>query len=439
MRSLFAVFILLAATNLFPSETPRHEVLTLPQASKIKVNRHINTNLSLSEAQLIFASGLDMLARIDSPPAGDVATNLPLVLDPTIGTFSYGTESISSCDALDKLFADKSADIYVVSEIHCCGGITTTAWGCSGANLPLVVFSDPKGQLSTSVKGILWMHEYGHHKGLCHNLSSRFAVMAPVIRFKHTQVNQCESMHFTGAVGSCGGDDDCYDTLPVTDASSYAHQTFIEGIPYDKGNSLPATASSSLIQMLNDPSNDMFAPVQELYWSNAVTLLGMIGDLNNSGPLISFLENSDRIEQQPSQLNLARKAVPIALGYILAKNRNNSQNPGYLQIRDYLMKGLHPEHWSDQIKCVDCTKPEEARRNAHLTTMAILGIALSGDEEASHQLQNLQTIFKTDARQTVFEVGTVELIQEAVRVNSRIRAVGLSKYYNESAHIQLGR
>lgn len=142
-----------------------------PTIAPVDIRRYQHPTNSSDKADLELSEAIDILFDANAllwsdEGADDVSCRLLLVpWPPTIGTFGpfgNGDGIIDDEAEEDEVFA-YSWLVSVVKEIHYCDGFAgpSSVWfGCAGEDEGIIV-----DRLS-SLEGILWAHEYGHHKGL---------------------------------------------------------------------------------------------------------------------------------------------------------------------------------------------------------------------------------------------------------------------------------
>ena len=413
MRKLF-LFAFMLGCNHSPAlhlvSQPSHRLVETP----ISVFAHVSTNLTEQEVKEFLRIGSEVLQRVDSDQ--DVATNLRLTLNGQLQHFTEGKGEIANCSELEAIFK-LPGDVHVVRTINCCKGIQTPVLGCSRAGQGMILFSDVDHAWTRDAKGVLWAHEYGHKKGLLHR-NEGGAIMAKVIAETHNSVTPCERDHYLGVSNLPCQAIVASTVTPHLDVKTFVRQVFIEGIPYEEGASYASSDLSTLTSMLNDCAD-------KLYWPNIVNLLGMIGDIRAFKILKDFLE-SDSVAKCgpiPHFSYLGKEAVPVALGYILAKNNDP-------EILKYLGEGLNPRAWPTRLHWSDSSSQAQLERNAHLTHMSILGLALSGQSGARELLVKLHATSSVRSMAvTEFEAGIEPLVDEALSINAYVGTNGLAQYY----------
>jgi hypothetical protein len=114
---------------------------------------------------------------------------------------------ISGCDGITALLRKKDVDVHIVDDIPCCGDDTEKDHkivGCSGFKMPMIVLPGSQSMLAGTLhlKAIQWMHELGHHMGLCHNVSDVGSIMNRVPIFTTDSLDACEQAVFNLEVAS---------------------------------------------------------------------------------------------------------------------------------------------------------------------------------------------------------------------------------------------
>ena len=198
-----------------------------------------------------------------------------------------------------------------------------------------------------------------------------------------------------------------------TNIRDFVHTIFVEGIPYDAANAYTSEVVPTLLQMLQDEDE---AP----YWSNIAVTLCIIGDESAVGPLISFIEADGEAELSDSRYQATSSAV-MALGYLINKSGNQ-------RALDYLLGSVDPDAWMQRgVRWRARVQASPEARNVDLSSMAILGLALSGRPEAASALDRVPK-FKFGAVQPAVS-GLIETARETHRMVSQD---GLSEYYQKS-------
>ncbi|MEE9246603.1 MAG: hypothetical protein V3U63_10415 [Gemmatimonadota bacterium] len=120
----------------------------------------------------------------------------------------------------------------------------------------------------------------------------------------------------------------------------------------------------------------------------------------------------------------AKSSVPMVLGYLVNKS-------GSEEALAYLVESLDPDVWV--ARGLTWNSPYNvsvAGRNQQLSTMAIWGLALSGNSAAAGALRSLQEPAETEAAVRL-RADVSDLVAEALRVHAMIATVGLAGYYRK--------
>ena len=121
----------------------------------------------------------------------------------------------------------------------------------------------------------------------------------------------------------------------------------------------------------------------------------------------------------------AKTRVVMSLGYIVNKS-------GGQKALDFLISGVDPNSWTQRgVRWASPYHATEMDRNRHLSTLAIIGLGLSGNPVAEKVLLSLRQPGTTSIdRQFLSQVDDV--VQEALRAHQTIAKEGLSGYYKRS-------
>lgn len=208
------------------------------------------------------------------------------------------------------------------------------------------------------------------------------------------------------------------------EVTEYVKQIFVHGIPYEEASKFTADDIPPLVRMLEDRN-------QEEHWVNTVVVLGMIGNDNAVDPLMNFINREVRNTLSDPHYRAKTSAI-VSLGYIINKTNNR-------RAQQFLIESLNPEIWDRRdFRWRSPYHQTAEERNMHLSTMAVLGLALSGTEEAAGALRNLQQPGRTEIEQR-FRREVAETLQEALEANEIIAREGLIGYYRQSQEKWRGR
>lgn len=200
------------------------------------------------------------------------------------------------------------------------------------------------------------------------------------------------------------------------DIKDFVRRIFVEGVPYEEASKYGPQDVSTLLEMLADPK-------EEAYRTTIVVTLGIIGDERAVDPLIAFLSQDVKGTLSHSEYT-AKTSVLMALGYLI--NKSGSQ-----KALTYLTDSLDPAVWAQRQ--VNWTSPYHTTmedRNVQLSTMAILGLALSGHPAAAEALRSLQKPPRTKAAEE-FQAQVSQVVTEALKAHEMIAKQGLVEYYRK--------
>ena len=229
---------------------------------------------------------------------GDAPCPVTLTRNGSITTF--GSPSFINSQADLNAVLALPGQVKVVNQINWCGGLSPNIIGCApvpGTSLVVVRF------LPVS-EGILWLHEYGHNKGLNHR-DDPTAVMHPTLDQSRTMITAEECAKYMAtpvAAAQAGVMESRFDmaqgqggTGQLMPVESFVRQTFVHGVPYATASQYGPDTVPKLLAMLNDPA-------EKDYWANIVITLGMIGDARAVDALIAFVEKGGDSRSQPGAL-----------------------------------------------------------------------------------------------------------------------------------------
>jgi hypothetical protein len=395
----------------------------------LTVDAHNTINITAEQVKGSLSIGSSILKTLDPPPGDDVATPIEFKLNKSLGHFSYGNGNVNGYAELQQLFR-MGGDAHIVNTLAYCNGTKGGVLGCTRPNGPMVIFADQKNDWPAEAKGVLWAHEYGH-KQLLEHRNSGTAVMAETIDQGHTNVTPCERDHYLGDTSTrCPGTKND-DRRRKPSIEIFIAGIFPEGVPYELGSSYTVANIPALSHILRDCD-------QQLYWVNAVSVLGMIGDISAFQVLKNFLEDNpvSRCPHVSGPAYLAKEIVPLTMGYILAAHDDAkaSKDPRCdATVSNYLKCGLTPSKWN-QIPWKNPNNGNIGYRNARLTTMSVLGLGLSGQKDAAESLQSLLLHFNAmNFKIENYEPDVIQVLNEALQTNQHVRNVGLAQYYRDSA------
>jgi len=143
-----------------------------PVMHQLQVSEHTSLNLTDAGTDTILTDATTVAQTTDGP--GDVACVVGVSRNGGLTTFPAPSIINSSAELNDVLALP--GNVKVVNQINWCGGFAPNIIGCApipGTSLAVVRFT-------ANQEGILWLHEFGHNKGLNHRNDPN-AVMNPVI------------------------------------------------------------------------------------------------------------------------------------------------------------------------------------------------------------------------------------------------------------------
>jgi len=200
------------------------------------------------------------------------------------------------------------------------------------------------------------------------------------------------------------------------DVRDFVKQTFIHGVPYEEASRYGAGDVDALLGMLSDRS-------QENHWPNVVVTLCIIGDDRAVDPILDFIKGGTG--QLSHAEYTAKTSAIMALGYLVNKSGN-------AKALDFLKTNLDPDAWEQQrVVWSSAYHASVADRNMQLSTMAVLGLALSGKPEARDALLSLQRAPKTAGAKRL-QAESFDTISEALSANQMIAEQGLAEYYRQN-------
>ena len=376
----------------------------------LRIQRHSNTDLSSTQADSILNDMNTVIQTSDGPD--DVLCPVSMFRDGEVTPFQVGSGIINS-EADFEAVNGLSGNIKVVNQINWCSEIAPNIIGCApvpGESLIVVRF-DPNQE------GILWLHEFGHNRGLLHR-NDRFAVMNETIDTVRRAVNKEECDMYMGLSGQSTAFHGLMSGKRQTAIEEFVRQTYIHGVPYEEASRYGKKVVPILLSMLKDPK-------EEKYWANIVVTLGIIGEKRALGPLIDFIEQDVEGTLSPSHYS-AKTSALMALGYFVNKTKNN-------RALFYLNECSHPTFWNEMGTHWSSPYHEQtSERNFQLSTVAILGLALCGTKEATDALRIIQIRQPANAEEEKFQKQIVGTVRESIATCEIIAKEGLLGYYNKS-------
>ena len=212
--------------------------------------------------------------------------------------------------------------------------------------------------------------------------------------------------------------------VPQPDIREFLQSRPYGGHSYREMSTLyDSTAVPALIEALNSEA-------EEENWTNAATLLGVVGDERAVGVLIAFIEKGDSHSISRAHNN-ARSAAMSALGYLI--NRTGSE-----RALDYLIEGLTPRVWRERnvIGIVPYADSYE-EYDLMLSTYALFGLAVSGHPRAGEALRTLQR--SPTPEQLQFRDAEEDTLKQQLETHGLVaeRGVdGMNQYYRERSQVR---
>ena len=200
------------------------------------------------------------------------------------------------------------------------------------------------------------------------------------------------------------------------DVMDFVKQTFIHGVPYEEASQYGTGDVDALLGMLSNRS-------YENHWPNVVVTLCIIGDDRAVDPIVDFIKGGTG--QLSHAEYTAKSSAIMALGYLVNKSGN-------AKALDFLRTSLDPDAWEKRrVGWSSAYHDSVADRNMQLSTMAVLGLALSGKPEARDALLSLQRAPKTAGAKRL-QAQSYDTISEALSANQMIAEQGLAEYYRQN-------
>ncbi len=201
------------------------------------------------------------------------------------------------------------------------------------------------------------------------------------------------------------------------DIKEFVHQTFIHGVPYDEASQYGSDVVPTLLKMLADDS-------EQEHWANIAVTLCIIGDEQALDPIIAFIDKSVEGQISPAHYRAKTSAI-MALGYMINKT-------GSEKALNYLKSSLNTGAWEERkANWSSPFQASKAQRDMQLSTMAILGLALSGTEAAAEALHGMQQP-AASSEAKAFQAQASDVVKEALSTLDMISREGLSEYYKKT-------
>jgi hypothetical protein len=394
-----------------------------PAQTQVIVNRHTSVpGISNQRVDEILAEGQSLLQTVDG--RGDEPANVSFQRQGNVGTFSDGNGVVDSEQAFNEIH-EAAGNVKIVRSITWCGQVNASIIGCARLGLDgMSIVIEP---FTRDQEAVLWMHEYGHNRGLSHRDVAN-ALMRPFIAKSHTHLNSGEAEAFVnGPRGLAAADakgekeGDKHDARveaaegggadePIGDVREFVRRMYLHGIPYEVASKLPRDAVPTLLELLNNPE-------EKDYWTNIVTTLGFIGDERAVKPLVEFVsENNGEIGPQEFR---AKEGALIHLGDLINKTQNK-------QALAFLKQVAAGESLREARLAAAAADVQEDPV-ASFRTAAVLGLALSGSDEAAAVIENANRVAPANADNRA-------ALSEAQRIYATVKEKGLAAYRSGGEH-----
>ncbi len=381
-------------------------------AYNLKIDRHISSDLTNNRSDQILVEMQNIIKINDGD--GDVVCDINFSRNGDVGTFDSGSGIINSQQDFINVNG-LPGEIKVVNQINWCGGIAPNIIGCApvpGNSMVVVRYDE-------SQEGILWLHEFGHNKGLSHR-NDPDVVMNGVIGLTHKRINATECTAFQAsndpllASAFYPALNNERDSIPV---GEFVRQVFVTGVPYEQASKYTSKQIPELMLMLADTTNLR-------YWANVVVTLGIIGDEKAVDSIISLIK-LDRPGKISRELYNAKTAAIMALGYLINKSGNQ-------KALDFLKGCLNPHAWDDsQPNWESPFQGAQEARNIQLSSIAILGLTLSGHPDAIAALELLKDPKGSEVEQR-FQAQILPTLEQSINDCQQIAEDGLIEYYRKN-------
>lgn len=380
--------------NLTSSSAPPNDDAAPIKTVRVTVWRHNSVNLSTSEADRILADMGGILQRKDA--ANDVSTAVRFIRNGSVrvlpGHIPGTIMSRSQFEALKRV----GPGVKIVRSIRWCGGPGGSIIGCAPVgsrevNLAAVRFTPAQ-------EGILWVHEYGHNVGLSHRQNDGNAIMFPSMASNRRVVNSFESRKYLAgpeAITAASTQTDAVQKdepyKAPEDVAEFVLRHYFHGVPREAASKYKNKDARKLLKMLADRDAKITKYVKRTdptsetvsdYLPEIVSTLCYIGCEEAVDPLIKLVKTPSKTE---SVFN-ARNAALIHMGNLINKTQSKTALTFLKQIvrpkkaRSLIQSQL--EAAKVQATNAAIAAPAEAELTDELVGSAILGLGLSGSDEA---------------------------------------------------------
>ena len=151
--------------------------------------------------------------------------------------------------------------------------------------------------------------------------------------------------------------------------------------------------------------------------------LGIIGDERAVEPMLEVLETAG--DQLKPEDFASKSSVLMSLGYLINKSHNQ-------KALAYLQSHATPEGWrGSQLTTAEGLQASTDERSQQLSTLAVIGLALSGHPDAKTTLESLGESVKAMGT-TTFARQMSSVVDEAMKAHEVIAIDGLAAYYRKT-------
>jgi hypothetical protein len=195
MNIIYKIANMFSLLLLFPVLSARGAVDT-DLASPIPFIVHTNgVSFTVQEVDAVLATARDFLRQDGLHISFDFDENI-IVQD-----------KVDGCGGITDLLRKGISNVYIVNDIPCCGSAdeirdNIKIDGCSGPTTAIIVVMRGNNSMNHEIllsEAVLWMHELGHNKGLCHN-DFPGELMARSHTTGNTELNDCEKAILTNNI-----------------------------------------------------------------------------------------------------------------------------------------------------------------------------------------------------------------------------------------------
>lgn len=349
----------------------------------LRICKHILANITQQEADSILQS----MTRIGSQCNFSFFRqgNLASFGNPANGIVNSQADFQAICSGGSAAVRGIQRSVYVVVKINWCGSLKPGIIGC--ANTPGICMVVVR--YSASKEGQLWIHEFGHSKGLPHRDTSG-AVMHSIINYGGEDFNsgECQSMRQLGVHKRSITNNPTPNENNAMNLKQYIFSTFIHGIPVDEVMRLGENTSLTELETLLP----VFREAQSLQAVNIAALWCLTGQETFFEAIRSKIESGATNDNNGYPDDCLRCDLLMSLGYMAASSE---------MALNYLIES------AEKVKA-------GASKNSISQSLtfsgSINGLALSGRQEAIAYLKTIEkeiTLYPRELHATVYEASVV--------------------------------